>query len=588
LVSGINTITRTATDSAGNVGTASVVVTYNPPPVISSVPSNQSFPKAVYSYLPKAVSNYSNLNWHLLRSISGASLDISSGFLQYIPNKVEQDTFSICVIDTAGGADTQTFIVNVVNPTDANCFADDSAIQFSDFSDLSMLKLNGEATHINPIPNVPVLRLVDCTSHQWGSAYLKRKVKLYKDDGSLGSFSSFFSFRISNPGGTSRADGLCFVLQSNTDSSHGTTGGGMGYGQGSLSKSIATEFDIYCNEWDPPYNHIGIDFAGNLSSLVYRNAANYFTSGSIGYCWVEYNAADSLYTVRLAQNNTRPDSVFLSYKCVLPEILNDSSAWVGFTAGTGDGYSDHDILAWTFISEYQPLGGNCHIAWFSSSPAIICEAESLYTYYAHAQDDISSPINYSLISAPTGMSIDSISGTIFWHPTRANIGRYTVKVMANNGIKAGYQTFPLVVVPPSGSVPVITSQPSTVSHVNEIYSYIVQATDPNQCMLQYDIVNAPAGISISGDTLHWLPTHADIGNWNIIVRVTDCYALRATQAFTLTVFPPRDGAPRFVSIPVTALGVGTDYNYSVEAVDQTKSLLQLVIAPSGMGVLTTR
>ena len=582
LVSGINTITRTATDSAGNVGTASVVVTYNPPPIISSVPSHQSFPGAVYSYLPKAVSNYSNLNWHLLRSISGASLDISSGFLQYIPNKVEQDTFSICVIDTAGGADTQTFIVNVVNPADADCFADDSVIQFSDFSDLSMLKLNGDAAKINPIPNVPVLRLVECVSQQWGSAFLKRKVKLYKDDGNLGSFSTFFSFRISNPGGTGRADGMCLVLQANSDSSHGSSGGAMGYGQGSLSQSIATEFDIYYNEWDPPYDHVGIDIAGNLTSQIYRDASGYFPSGSIAYCWVDYNSVDSLYTVRLAHNSIRPDSAFLSYKCVLPQILQDSSAWIGFTAGTGDAYSDHDILAWTISSEYQPLGGNCHMAWFTSNPSIICEAESLYTYQSHAQDDISSPIHYSLVSAPTGMSIDSISGTILWHPTLANIGRYTVEVMANNGIKPGYQSFPLVIVPPSGSVPVITSQPSTLSHVGDNYSYIIQATNPNQCALQYDIVNAPAGVSISGDTLHWLPTHTDIGTWTLTVRVTDCFALRASQTFSLVVLPPSDGAPRFVSIPVTTLGIGTDYNYLVEAVDQTKSLLQLVIAPSGM------
>ena len=56
------------------------------------------------------------------------------------------------------------------------------------------------------------------------------------------------------------ADGMCFILTNNI-TQIGATGGGLGYG-GLTGNSVAVEYDTYQNAWDPPYNHIAIEYGG--------------------------------------------------------------------------------------------------------------------------------------------------------------------------------------------------------------------------------------------------------------------------------------------------------------------------------------
>ena len=93
------------------------------------------------------------------------------------------------------------------------------------------------------------------TTGQGGGVYQDNTINLnnsfdYK-------FSVYLGFN--NGGG---ADGICFILTNNI-TAIGASGGGLGYG-GLPGNSLAVEYDTYQNGWDPPYNHIAIEYGGQV------------------------------------------------------------------------------------------------------------------------------------------------------------------------------------------------------------------------------------------------------------------------------------------------------------------------------------
>lgn len=81
--------------------------------------------------------------------------------------------------------------------------------------------------------------------------------------------------------------------------------------------------------------------------------------------------------------------------------------------------------------------------------------------------------------------------------------------------------------------PVITSKPPQNFEAH-VYSYQVEASDPDDAELTYSLTDPPAGMSISGSGLvHWDLTEVDPGDYKISIVVTDPDGDTATQEFTL-------------------------------------------------------
>ena len=97
-----------------------------------------------------------------------------------------------------------------------------STITFNDFSNTSGLTLNGNTTTA-VTGDGTVLRLTPAATGQSGSAFTTSQISL----GAGSTFSTFFQFRFTNPGGISPADGITFVLQT-VNNNVGGAGGGLG------------------------------------------------------------------------------------------------------------------------------------------------------------------------------------------------------------------------------------------------------------------------------------------------------------------------------------------------------------------------
>ena len=222
--------------------------------------------------------------------------------------------------------------------------ANTAPIIYGDFSTATGLTLNGSATVASN-----KLRLTN-NYNQTGSAFLTNPVTL----NSVGSFSTYFKFQITQSAGTQGGgDGLVFVLQNTGPKAIGS---GMGYS--GMGKSLGIEFDTFQNNGnkDIDGNHIGIDSNGNLRSLVSTSAPTSFNNGNIWNAWIDYDGTTRNMQVRVSQTDIRPTAAALSYSLYLPSIVNPSSLYVGFTSGAGNKEKGtHEILSWKFYDTYNPV-----------------------------------------------------------------------------------------------------------------------------------------------------------------------------------------------------------------------------------------
>ena len=234
------------------------------------------------------------------------------------------------------------------------------SISFDDFSSLEGLQLNGATAAIgNPTTDDQgrsVLRLTNALG-QSGSAFFTDPVTLSNQ----ASFSTYFSFRISNPIGISDgdgqgADGIVFVVQTVSNTAGGS-GGGIGYT--GISNSVGAEFDTWDNSsglGDPNGNHVAIDLNGVFSPAELAvPVAQRMNDGDVWNAWVDYNGETDLLDVRLSLSGNRPADELVSRTVDLVSVLGSESAFAGFTSGTGAAGGFHDILSWTFVDDFDPI-----------------------------------------------------------------------------------------------------------------------------------------------------------------------------------------------------------------------------------------
>lgn len=228
-----------------------------------------------------------------------------------------------------------------------------AVINYPDFSSVAGLTLNGNAAQVGN-----VLRVTPATYSQSGSAFSTSTVSL----ASNASFSTFFQFRFTNPGGACDgqgcgADGLVFVVQT-VGNNVGGAGGGIGYA--GINNSVGVEFDTWNNGPgdNNSSNHIGFDVNGSVNSVALAEVTEAdMNNGDIWNAWIDYNGSTNLLEARLGRSSVRPTNALLSLTRNLATDLGTTNAFVGFTAGTGAAFANQDVLSWTLEDRFAPIGG---------------------------------------------------------------------------------------------------------------------------------------------------------------------------------------------------------------------------------------
>ncbi len=225
-------------------------------------------------------------------------------------------------------------------------------VRFANFDDLSRFTLNGVAADLaNDNTRNGALRLTNAL-YQGGSAFLDTRISIAED----ASFSTYFSFRMTNPMGLSDdvmgADGLVYIIQLSSSNVE-AVGGGIGYD--GLAPSLGIEFDTWWNVGEPDGNHVGIDLDGNMNSVVARHVDTPFNNGEIWHAWVDYDGHVGRLEVRWSSRAKRPRAAMLTHEIDLMPVLHGTDVFLGFSSGTGAAGNTHDILSWQFFGKYDPI-----------------------------------------------------------------------------------------------------------------------------------------------------------------------------------------------------------------------------------------
>ena len=220
------------------------------------------------------------------------------------------------------------------------------AFTYTDFNSTNGLSLVGASAVVGG-----ALRLTPAVEGVVGTAWAIAKQSC------SGGFDTQFQFRISNsgsrPGTPPGADGVLFTIQKNGPTDpicHGLLSPADG--------SVSVFFNTFWNwpdstdftKWDVSGNSVGV-----LSNALYLGQTDLTSRG--------INLEDgAVHNARIAFDGMGLtvwlDSVMLLTNIPVPGMASavdaDGKAWVGFGAGTGWAWENHDILSWSYSSAASP------------------------------------------------------------------------------------------------------------------------------------------------------------------------------------------------------------------------------------------
>ncbi|MFI6073301.1 L-type lectin-domain containing protein [Actinoplanes sp. NPDC051343] len=232
-------------------------------------------------------------------------------------------------------------IATTTAPTGAFAAGDGGPlVDFPSFNGASkMLDRNGSADIlISGRQHQRVLRLTTGGYRQAGSAWAKSKIDLSQ------SFESTFKVYLhhADPG----ADGIAFLVQTEGPRALGGWGGGIGYR--GIKKSVAVEFDTFQNSPDPNGNHLAVVVGGNPDVHSVSGTPSIPLYGRPFEARVVYDAAAKNLSVYVKPfRSGSPEQLVVQETVDLATAAGGSSAWVGFTGGTGTALSKQDIYSWS-------------------------------------------------------------------------------------------------------------------------------------------------------------------------------------------------------------------------------------------------
>ncbi|KAG5550980.1 hypothetical protein RHGRI_009415 [Rhododendron griersonianum] len=231
-----------------------------------------------------------------------------------------------------------------------------------DFPSLSLrnLTLLGDSYLRNGV--IGLTRELTVPSSSSGSVIYNDPIPFYQpESNTTSSFSTRFSFSITNINPASFGDGLTFFL-SPDNQTLGSSGGYLGLVNSSRitkNKFVAIEFDTKKDAHfdDPNDNHVGLDIK-NLVSMETANPDLDLKSGKLITAWIDYKSGLHRLNVFLSYSSFKPNFPLLSVDIDLSDYLKDY-VFVGFSASTEGSTELHMIENWSFHTYgFRPTSGH--------------------------------------------------------------------------------------------------------------------------------------------------------------------------------------------------------------------------------------
>ncbi|KAI3738332.1 hypothetical protein L2E82_28361 [Cichorium intybus] len=230
-----------------------------------------------------------------------------------------------------------------------NAFAGTISFDFQSLS-LNSLKLMGDAHLVNT--SIMLTRELAVPNSGAGGVLYNKPIRFKRPGTTIpASFTTFFSFSVTNLNPGSIGGGLAFVI-SPTDEDTGDAGGYLGIPTGAIAVEFDTLMDVEFK--DVNGNHLGVD----LNSMVSADVADLdsvnidLRSGDQINSWVEYNGSTQKLNISISYSNIKPSSPVLSIPIDLNKYVNEFM-YIGFTGSTQGSTEVHSVEWWTFTSSFD-------------------------------------------------------------------------------------------------------------------------------------------------------------------------------------------------------------------------------------------
>ncbi len=220
----------------------------------------------------------------------------------------------------------------------------------------------------------------------------------------------------------------------------------------------------------------------------------------------------------------------------------------------------------------------------TSIPVFVATVSQPYTYQATASDPEGDALQFSLIAAPVGMTIDATSGLLRWTPTTTQLGANSV-LLAVTDMAGNVATQSFVIRALSTNhPPTITSTPGTTATAGAAYNYDVATVDPDGDPITFALSTAPAGMTIdSQGRITWSPQVGDTGSQPVLVTATDGRGGTASQSFAVIVTADTEAPQVSLFLSSNPVDLGTSVTVEVVATDNV-AVTSLVLTENGVAV----
>jgi hypothetical protein len=170
------------------------------------------------------------------------------------------------------------------------------------------------------------------------------RVAWYGTPVNIQTFTTDFTFQIPS----STADGFTFAIQNSPSGLSAVGGSGSLLGYGNIKDSIAVKFDLHSNAGEGS-DSTGVYINGaapTVPAVDMTTSGVNLHSGDILHAHITYDGT----TLTLTLTDTVTSASFTTSAAVnIPSIVGNSSAYVGFTGGTGGSTAVQNVLTWTFL-----------------------------------------------------------------------------------------------------------------------------------------------------------------------------------------------------------------------------------------------
>jgi len=266
--------------------------------------------------------------------------------------------------------------------------------------------------------------------------------------------------------------------------------------------------------------------------------------------------------------------------------INSSSGLIAWTP-SAKGYYNVTVRAYDGeLSDTQSykitVVDDNHHPVITTSPVTSATKGESYSYNVDATDSDGDTLTYSLTTKPSGMTINSSSGMIYWTPV--NEGYYNVTVRVSDGELSDTQSY-TITVSDDNHAPVISNinAPSSVE-TDQTTTITCNASDQDGDLLTYYWFKTGGIITGSGSTVTWRAPSTE-GNYTVSCTVSDGKGGEDSELVNISVGDVNH-APVITSTPVTSATKNEPYSYNVDATDSDGDTLvySLITKPSGMTI----